>query len=657
MICKGTSISFTWKGMFVLCRLLIIHLSPLMSTMLSVVRFFTSMKERAVKHTNTKMSRTKARLSSSNSWVTTAFSPQLYFLVLPRLAFISGRIALIFQNRFAFTSFFRNFAPAKKLRKKNEMITVTNLAIQFGKKVLYKDVNLKFTSGNIYGIIGANGAGKSTLLRAISGELEPNKGTVEMLPGERMSVLEQDHFKYDEYSVMNTVLMGHQPLWENMKEREALYAKPEMSEEDGVRAAELEMAFAEMNGWEAESEAAQLLQNLGIKEDQHYMQMSDISNNEKVRVMLAKALFGHPDNLLLDEPTNDLDLDTVQWLEEYLSGLEQCVLVVSHDRHFLDAVSTQTVDIDFGKVTLFSGNYSFWYESSQLALRQAQNQKMKAEEKRKQLEEFIRRFSANVAKSKQTTSRKKMLEKLNVDEITPSTRKYPGIIFQMEREPGTQILEVEGLKAVDADGTVLFDNVSFTIEKGQKTVFLSHNPKAMTALFEIINGNREAQAGTYKWGVTITTAYLPLDNTEFFQSEMNLVDWLSQWGPGNEVTMKSFLGRMLFKEEDVLKHVNVLSGGEKMRCMIARMQLKNANCLILDTPTNHLDLESIQAFNNNLIQFKGNILFASHDHEFINTVADRIIELTPKGTIDKLMSYDDYIYDEAIKEKKAELYA
>ena len=538
------------------------------------------------------------------------------------------------------------------------MITVTNLQIQFGKKVLYKDVNLKFTSGNIYGIIGANGAGKSTLLRAISGELEPNKGSVEMQPGERLSVLEQDHFKYDAFTVMDTVLMGHKPMWDNMKEREALYSKPEMTEEDGNRAAELEMAFAEMNGYEAESEAAQLLQNLGVQESQHYKQMSDISNNEKVRVMLAKALFGHPDNLLLDEPTNDLDLDTVQWLEEYLSNLEQCVLVVSHDRHFLDAVSTQTVDIDFGKVTLFSGNYSFWYESSQLALRQAQNQKLKAEEKKKQLEEFIRRFSANVAKSKQTTSRKKMLEKLNVEEITPSTRKYPGIIFSMEREPGTQILEVEGLKAVDADGTVLFDNVSFTIEKGQKTVFLSHNPKAMTALFEIINGNREAQAGTYKWGVTITTAYLPLDNTEFFQSEMNLVDWLSQWGPGNEVTMKSFLGRMLFKEEDVLKHVNVLSGGEKMRCMIARMQLKNANCLILDTPTNHLDLESIQAFNNNLmIQFKGNILFASHDHEFINTVADRIIELTPKGTIDKLMTYDDYIYDEAIKEKKAELYA
>ncbi len=536
------------------------------------------------------------------------------------------------------------------------MITLTNLAIQFGKKTLYKDVNLKFTNNNIYGIIGANGAGKSTLLRAISGELEPNKGFVEMGPGERLSVLEQDHFKYDEFTVMDTVLMGHQPLWQNMKEREALYAKEEMTEEDGTHAAELEMAFAEMIGWEAESEAAQLLQNLGVKEEQHYKQMSDISNNEKVRVMLAKALFGHPDNLLLDEPTNDLDLDTVQWLEEYLSSLEQCVMVVSHDRHFLDAVSTQTVDIDFGKVTLFGGNYSFWYESSQLALRQAQNQKLKAEEKRKQLEEFIRRFSANVAKSKQTTSRKKMLEKLNVEQITPSTRKYPGIIFQMEREPGTQILEVKDLKAVDADGTVLFDNVNFVIEKGQKTVFLSHNPKAMTALFEIINGNRQADNGEYKWGVTITTAYLPLDNTEFFKSELNLVDWLSQYGKGNEVLMKSYLGRMLFREEDVLKKVNVLSGGEKMRCMIARMQLKNANCLILDTPTNHLDLESIQAFNNNLVQFKGNILFASHDHEFIQTVADRIIELTPKGTIDKLMQYDDYIYDEQIKEQKARMY-
>ena len=536
------------------------------------------------------------------------------------------------------------------------MITVSNLAIQFGKRVLYKDVNIKFTHGNIYGIIGANGAGKSTLLKAISGELEPNKGSVELGPGERLSVLEQDHFKYDEFKVMDTVLMGHEPLWKNMKEREALYGKAEMTEEDGNRAADLELKFAEMNGWEAESNAAQLLQNLGIKEGLHGKQMAELSNNEKVRVMLARALFGNPENLLLDEPTNDLDLDSVQWLEEYLSDVEQTVLVVSHDRHFLDAVSTQTVDIDFGKVTVFSGNYSFWYESSQLALRQAQNQKMKADEKRKQLEEFIRRFSANVAKSKQTTSRKKMLERLNVEEIRPSSRKYPGIIFQMDREPGNQILEVEGLKATDTDGTVLFDNVSFNVEKGEKIVFLSHNPKAMTALFEIINGKRQADAGTYKWGVTITTAYLPLDNAEYFNSKLNLVDWLSQFGTGNEVAMKGYLGRMLFSGEEVLKEVNVLSGGEKMRCMIARMQLKNANCLILDTPTNHLDLESIQAFNNNLMSFKGNILFSSHDHEFIQTVANRIIELTPNGTIDKLMEYDEYIYDEKIKELKEKMY-
>ncbi len=538
------------------------------------------------------------------------------------------------------------------------MITLTNLAIQFGKRVLYKDVNVKFTHGNIYGVIGANGAGKSTLLRAISGELEPNKGTVELGPGERLSVLEQDHFKYDSYKVIDTVLMGYDALWSNMKERDMLYSKPEMTEEDGNRAAELEEKFAEMNGWEAESNAAQLLQNLGVGESLHQKQMSQLSNNEKVRVMLAKALFGKPDNLLLDEPTNDLDLDTVEWLEDYLGEIDdhQTVLVVSHDRHFLDSVSTQTIDIDFGKVTVFAGNYSFWYESSQLALRQAQNQKIKAEEKKKQLEEFIRRFSANVAKSRQTTSRKKMLEKLNVEEIKPSSRKYPGIIFQMEREPGNQILEVEGLKAVDEEGTVLFDNVNFNIEKGQKTVFLSHNPKAMTALFEIINGNKEAAAGTFKWGVTITTAYLPLDNTKFFESELNLVDWLSQYGPGNEVVMKSYLGRMLFRQEDVDKKVNVLSGGEKMRCMIARMQLQNANCLIFDTPTNHLDLESIQALNNNLVAFKGNILFSSHDTELIETVSDRIIELTPKGCIDKLMPYAEYVHDETIKEQRAKMY-
>lgn len=539
------------------------------------------------------------------------------------------------------------------------MITLTNLAIQFGKRVLYKDVNIKFTRGNIYGVIGANGAGKSTLLRAIDGELEPTKGSVEFGPGERLSVLEQDHFKYDAYSVMNTVLMGYEALWNNMNERNALYAKPEMTEEDGNRAAELEEHFAEMNGWEAESDAAQLLQNLGVPDALHQKQMSELSNNEKVRVMLAKALFGKPDNLLLDEPTNDLDLETVEWLENYLGEIDetQTVLVVSHDRHFLDAVSTQTIDIDFGKVTVFAGNYSFWYESSQLALRQAQNQKMKAEEKKKQLEEFIRRFSANVAKSRQTTSRKKMLEKLNVEEIRPSSRKYPGIIFQMEREPGNQILEVEDLKATDADGTVLFDKVNFNIEKGQNVVFLSRTPKAMTALFEIINENRQADAGTFKWGVTITTAYLPLDNSEFFDTDKNLVEWLSQYGPGNEVAMKAYLGRMLFKQEDVEKKVNVLSGGEKMRCMIARMQLQNANCLVLDTPTNHLDLESIQAFNNNLLTFKGNILFASHDHEFIQTVATRIIELTPNGIIDKLMPYDEYIHDEQIKEQREKMYS
>ena len=536
------------------------------------------------------------------------------------------------------------------------MITVSNLAIQFGKRVLYKDVNMKFTPGNIYGIIGANGAGKSTLLKAISGELDATKGTVELGPGERLSVLSQDHFQYDQETVLNTVLMGHTVMWDIMKEREALYSKSDFSDEDGIRVAELEEKFAEAGGYTAESDAGALLSGLGIKEAKHNKLMGELSGKEKVRVMLAKALFGNPDNLLLDEPTNDLDLDTVQWLEEYLSNMETTVLVVSHDRHFLDSVCTHTVDIDFGKVTLFAGNYSFWYESSQLALRQAQNQKAKAEEKRKELEEFIRRFSANVAKSKQTTSRKKMLEKLNVEEIRPSTRKYPGIIFQMDREPGNQILEVEGLKATADDGTVLFDNVSFTVEKNDKIVFLSRDPRAMTALFEIIQGNRQADAGTFSWGVTITTAYLPLDNTTFFQSDKNLVDWLSQYGEGNEVFFKGYLGRMLFSGEEVLKKVNVLSGGEKMRCMIARMQLKNANCLVLDTPTNHLDLESIQAFNNNLKLFKGNILFSSHDHEFIETVANRVIELTPSGTINKIMEYDEYISSDDIKELKAKMY-
>ena len=536
------------------------------------------------------------------------------------------------------------------------MITVSNVAVQFGKRVLYNDVNMKFTNGNIYGIIGANGAGKSTFLKVISGELDPTKGSVTLGPGERLSVLSQDHFKFDAHTVLDTVLMGHTVLWDIMKQREALYAKEDFTDEDGIKAAELEEKFAELEGWNAESDAAILLSGLGIKEDKHYTLMGDLSGKEKVRVMLAQALFGNPDNLLLDEPTNDLDMDTVTWLEEYLSNFEHTVLVVSHDRHFLDSVCTHTVDIDFGKVNLFAGNYSFWYESSQLALRQQQNQKAKAEEKRKELEEFIRRFSANVAKSKQTTSRKKMLEKLNVDEIKPSSRKYPGIIFTMDREPGNQILEVSGLRAETEDGTVLFSDVNFTVEKGDKIVFLSHDPRAMTALFEIINGNRKAQAGHYNWGVTITTAYLPLDNTDYFNCDLNLVDWLSQYGQGNEVEMKGFLGRMLFSGEEVMKKVKVLSGGEKMRCMIARMQLRNANCLILDTPTNHLDLESIQAFNNNLKTYKGNVLFSSHDHEFIETVANRIIELTPNGIIDKMMEYDEYITSDHIKEMRARMY-
>ncbi len=536
------------------------------------------------------------------------------------------------------------------------MITVSNLAIQFGKRILYQDVNMKFTNGNIYGIIGANGAGKSTLLKAISGELEPNKGSVALGPGERLSVLSQDHFKFDKYTVLDTVLRGHTVMWDIMQQRNALYSKTDFTDEDGIKVAELEDKFANLGGYTAENDAATLLSGLGIKESLHQKLMGDLSGKQKVRVMLAQALFGEPDNLLLDEPTNDLDLDTVEWLEEYLGNFEHTVLVVSHDRHFLDQVCTHTVDIDFGKVTLFSGNYSFWYESSQLALRQAQNQKQKAEEKKKELEEFIRRFSANVAKSKQTTSRKKMLEKLNVEEIRPSTRKYPGIIFQMDREPGNQILEVHDLKAVTEDGTLLFDKLNFTVEKGDKIVFLSHDPRAMTALFEIINGNAKPTAGTYKWGVTITTAYLPLDNTAFFNTDFNMLDWLSQYGEGNDVYFKAFLGRMLFKDEDILKKVNVLSGGEKMRCMIARMQLRNANCLILDTPTNHLDMESIQAFNNNLKLFKGNILFASHDHEFINTVANRIIEITPNGSIDKLMSYEDYVHDDRVKALRTQLY-
>ena len=536
------------------------------------------------------------------------------------------------------------------------MIIVSGLDIRFGKRILFQDVNLKFLPGNCYGVIGANGAGKSTLLRVISGDMDPFRGSITMGPGERLSVLSQDHFEFDRFTVLDTVLMGHSTLWDVMCEKNAIYAKADFSDADGIRASELEEKFAEMEGWNAESDAAALLSGLGIKEDLHYKLMKDLSGKQKVRVLLARALFGKPDNLLLDEPTNDLDLETVSWLENYLSNFEQTALVVSHDRHFLDSVCTHTVDIDFGKLKLFAGNYAFWYESSQLALRQQQQQNKKAEEKKKELEEFIRRFSANVAKSKQTTSRKKMIEKLNIEEIEPSSRRYPGIIFTPAREPGNQILEVSGLTK-SINGEVLFKDLNFNVEKDDKIVFISRDPRAMTALFRIINDEETADEGTFKWGQTITTAYLPLDNAGYFNSDYNLLDWLSQFAVDtNEVFLKGFLGRMLFSGEELLKKVSVLSGGEKMRCMISRMMLKDANTMVLDTPTNHLDLESIQAFNNTLVNFKGNILFSSHDHEFIQTIANRIIELTPNGNIDKMMEYDDYITDPRVAELRERLY-
>ena len=537
------------------------------------------------------------------------------------------------------------------------MIIVSGLDIRFGKRILFQDVNLKFLPGNCYGIIGANGAGKSTFLRAISGDLDPTRGTISMGPGERLSVLAQDHFAFDDYTVLDTVLMGHTQLWAVMSEKNALYAKEDFTDADGIRASELEEKFAEMEGWNAESDAAALLSGLGIEEALHAKMMRDLSGKQKVRVLLARALFGKPDNLLLDEPTNDLDLETVSWLENYLANFEHTVLVVSHDRHFLDAVCTHTVDIDFGKLKLFAGNYSFWYESSQLALRQQQQQNKKAEEKKKELEEFIRRFSANVAKSKQTTSRKKMLEKLNIEEIQPSSRRYPGILFNPAREPGNQILEVSGLTKT-IDGHTLFRDLNFNVEKDDKIVFISRDPRAMTALFQIINGEEEPDAGTFRWGQTITTAYLPLDNARYFNSDYNLLEWLGQFAKDtNEIFLKGFLGRMLFTGEELQKKVSVLSGGEKMRCMISRMMLRDANTLILDTPTNHLDLESIQAFNNTLVNYKGNVLFSSHDHEFIQTVANRVIELTPNGNIDKMIEYDDYISDPKISELRERLYA
>ncbi|MDR0766506.1 MAG: ATP-binding cassette domain-containing protein [Odoribacteraceae bacterium] len=531
------------------------------------------------------------------------------------------------------------------------MITVSGLEMRFGKRTLFKEVNLTFTPGNCYGVIGANGAGKSTFLKILSGELDATHGTVTLGPGERLSVLQQDHFSYNDCTVLETVLRGHERLWQVAREKEALYARPDFSDADGMRAAELEEQFAAMDGWNAESDAASLLSGLGVGEALHGMLMKEISGKDRVKVLLARALFGNPDNLLLDEPTNDLDLETVMWLENYLSNYENTVLVVSHDRHFLDATCTRSVDIDFGKVQLFAGNYSFWYESSQLALRQAQAKNKKAEEKRKELLEFIARFSANVAKSKQTTSRKKMLERLNIEEIVPSTRKYPGIIFTPAREVGDRVLDVRGLGRRGEEGW-LFREVEFTVERGDKIIFLSRDTRAMTALLEVLAGNASPDEGSFSWGVTVTSAYLPLDNTAFFETDMSLVEWLGQYSADtSETFLRGFLGKMLFSGEEVYKRVKVLSGGERTRCMIARMMLANANVLLLDSPANHLDLESIQAFNNTLVGFKGIVLMNSHDHEFIQTVCNRVIELTPSGIIDKRVDFDDYIMDERVKEQ------
>jgi ATPase subunit of ABC transporter with duplicated ATPase domains len=536
------------------------------------------------------------------------------------------------------------------------MITVSNLSVQFGKRILFQDVNLVFTPGNCYGIIGANGAGKSTLIKMLSGEVESRTGSVSFGQGERLSVLKQDHFEFDEFVVLDTVMMGHSQLWSIMKEKERLYSKPDFSDKDGIRASELEEKFNEMDGWSGESNAATLLSGLGIKEDKHHKILKELTGKDKVKVLLAQALFGKPDNLLLDEPTNDLDLDTINWLENYLSEFENTVLVVSHDRHFLDSICTQIIDIDFSRIQQFSGNYSFWYESSQLALRQQLTQNKKAEEKKKELQEFIRRFSANVAKSKQTTSRKKMIEKLNIEEIKPSTRKYPGIIFTPGREPGNNILTVTGLSK-SIDGKFLFKDLNFTVYKNDKIAFLSRNSRAMTTLFEILKGHEKPDHGSFEWGQTIVKAYLPLDSEAFFASDVTLIDWLARYSEDtSELYLRGFLGKMLFSGEDIYKKVNVLSGGEMVRCMIARMMIRNANVMLLDTPTNHLDLESIQAFNNTLTRFKGNILMSSFDHEFIQTVCNRIIEITPKGMIDKEMQYDDYISDEILMQKRNRLY-
>jgi len=538
------------------------------------------------------------------------------------------------------------------------MITVENISLRYGKRVLFEDVNVKFTGGNCYGIIGANGAGKSTFLKILSGEIDATTGKVHFMPGARLASLKQNHYEYDAIPVLTTVMMGHTKLWAVMQEKDAIYAKPDFSEADGIRASDLEGEFAELNGWTAESDAAGILSALGIVEDRHHKLVSELNGPEKVKVLLAQALFGNPDVLLLDEPTNDLDMETIAWLEDFLAEFKNTVLVVSHDRHFLDAVCTHVADIDFGKLQIFSGNYTFWYESSQLALKQRSDTNKKNEEKKKELLDFIARFSANVAKSKQATSRKKMIEKLDIEDIKASNRRYPGIIYSQEREAGDQVLMTEGLSYQSPEGKWLFKDLTLNINKGDKIALISRDTVAVNAFYQIVNGDLAPTAGTYKWGVTITKAYLPMDNSEYFKSDLNLVDWLRQYATGekDETYMRGFLGRMLFSGDEPLKKCNVLSGGEKMRCMISRMMLTNANVLMLDEPTNHLDLESIIAFNNSLKDYKGTVLFTSHDREFVQTVANRIIEITPKGAIDRYLQYDEYLESQQIKEMKAKMY-
>lgn len=539
------------------------------------------------------------------------------------------------------------------------MINVTNISLRYGDKKLFEDVNLKFTPGNCYGVIGANGAGKSTFLKILSGEIEPQSGSVSLTPGERIAVLKQDHFEYEEYQVLETVLMGHEKLYAVKQEKDAIYMKGDFTEEDGIRAAELEGEFAEMNGWEAESDAAVLLKGLGIPESRHNMQMADLSADEKVKVLLAQALFGNPDILLLDEPTNGLDIHAIQWLEEFLINFENIVIVVSHDRHFLNKVCTHIADVDFGKIEIYIGNYDFWYESSQLAAKMAQQANKKKEEKIKELQAFIARFSANASKSKQATSRKKMLDNITLDDIKPSSRKYPYIAFQPEREIGNDLLQVEGLTKT-IGGEKVLDNISFTMNKDDKIALLGKDDIAKTTLFKILMGEMEPDAGTYKWGVTTSQSYFPKDNAAYFENnDLPLVDWLRQYSPEDETEtfLRSFLGRMLFSGEEALKKASVLSGGEKVRCMLSKMMLSNANVLLLDEPTNHLDLESIQSLNNGLINFKGSILFTSHDHQFVETIANRLIEITPNGIIDKEMSYNEYVADEKVQQQVEEMYA